>query len=144
VFTISRRIFAAVAPTATQRCRQGSSSGLRRSFSPPVGDVYTSQLNRAYQTAVLAGFKDIVKSADVTEGGVVVSPKENDYRTTAFRKLLTVAPKSGTDTVIITHKPNIVDALDKDWFDVKEGEASILKSNGAARSSSSGSRLKCC
>jgi hypothetical protein len=28
---------------------------------------------------------------------------------------------------MITHKPNIVDALGKDWFDVREGEASIFK-----------------
>src|SRR5262245_9219657 len=28
------------------------------------------------------------------------------------------------------HKPNIVDALGKDWFDVKEGEASIFKPEG--------------
>jgi hypothetical protein len=26
-----------------------------------------------------------------------------------------------------TRKPNIVDALGKDWFDVKEGEASIFR-----------------
>jgi hypothetical protein len=79
---------------------------------------------------VLAGFKNIVKSVDITEGGLVVSPNENDRRTAAFRKLLAVAPKPGTDTVIITHKPNIIDALGKDWFDVKEGEASIFKSEG--------------
>jgi phosphohistidine phosphatase SixA len=102
-----------------------------RQIGVPVGDVYTSQLNSAYETAVLAGFKDIVKSADVTEGGLVVSPNENDRRTTVFRKPLTVAPKPGTDTVIITHKPNIVDALGKDWFDVKEGEASIFKPEGS-------------
>jgi phosphohistidine phosphatase SixA len=98
-----------------------------RQIGVPVGDVYTSQYNRAYETAVLAGFKDIVKSVDITEGGLVVSPNENDRRTAAFRKLLALAPKPGTDTVIITHKPNIVDALGKDWFDVKEGEASIFK-----------------
>ena len=28
---------------------------------------------------------------------------------------------------MVTHKPNIVDALGKDWFDVKEGEASIFR-----------------
>ena len=98
-----------------------------RQIGVPVGEVYTSQFNRAYETAVLAGFKDIVKSVDITEGGLVVSPNENDRRTAAFRKLLALAPKPGTDTVIITHKPNIVDALGKDWFDVKEGEASIFK-----------------
>ena len=37
-----------------------------------------------------------------------------------------VARKS-KNTFLITHKPNIVDALGKDWFDVKEGEASIFK-----------------
>jgi len=101
-----------------------------RQIGVPVGEVYTSQFNRAYETAVLAGFKNIVKSVDITEGGLVVSPNENDRRTAAFRKLLAVAPKSGTDTVIITHKPNIIDALGKDWFDVKEGEASIFKPEG--------------
>src|SRR6202521_4759331 len=101
-----------------------------RAAGVPVGEVYTSQFNRAYETAVLAGFKDIVKSVDITEGGLVVSPNENDRRTAAFRKLLAATPKPGTDTVIITHKPNIVDALGKDWFDVKEGEASIFKPEG--------------
>ena len=33
----------------------------------------------------------------------------------------------GTNTILITHKPNIVDALGKDWFDVKEGEASLFR-----------------
>jgi phosphohistidine phosphatase SixA len=103
-----------------------------RQIGVPVGAVYSSQFNRAYETAVLAGFKDIVKSADITEGGLVVSPNENDRRTAAFRKLLAKAPKPGTDTVIITHKPNIVDALGKDWYDVKEGEASIFRPEGGA------------
>jgi phosphohistidine phosphatase SixA len=103
-----------------------------RQLGAPIGEVYTSQFNRAYETAALAGFKDIVKSADITEGGLVVSPSENDRRTAAFRKLLAVAPKPGTDTIIITHKPNIVDALGKDWFDVKEGEASIFKPEGSS------------
>ena len=101
-----------------------------RQVGVPVGKVYTSKYNRAFETAVVAGFKNIEKTADLTEGGLVVSPNENDRRTAAFRKLLAVAPKSGTDTIIITHKPNIIDALGKDWFDVKEGEASIFKPEG--------------
>jgi hypothetical protein len=36
-------------------------------------------------------------------------------------------PEKGKNTFLITHKPNIIDALGKDWFDVKEGEASIFK-----------------
>jgi broad specificity phosphatase PhoE len=93
----------------------------------PVGKVYTSMYNRAYETAVIAGFKDIEKTADLTEGGLVVSPNENSRRIEAFREMLGTAPKPGTNSILITHKPNIVDALGKDWFDVKEGEASLFR-----------------
>jgi phosphohistidine phosphatase SixA len=98
-----------------------------RQAGVPVGKVFTSKYNRAYETAVVAGFKDIEKTADITEGGLVVSPNENNRRIDAFRKLLSTAPTPGTNTILITHKPNIVDALGKDWFDVKEGEASIFR-----------------
>jgi phosphohistidine phosphatase SixA len=93
----------------------------------PVGKVYTSKYNRAYETAVIAGFKDIEKTADLTEGGLVVSPNENNRRIDAFHKMLGTAPQPGTNTILITHKPNIVDGLGKDWFDVKEGEASLFR-----------------
>jgi phosphohistidine phosphatase SixA len=98
-----------------------------RQVGIPVGKVYTSKYNRAYETAVVAGFKDIEKTADLTEGGLVVSPNENSRRIEAFRKMLGAAPKPGTNSILITHKPNIVDGLGKDWFDVKEGEASIFR-----------------
>jgi len=102
-----------------------------RKVDLPVGQVYTSKFNRAYESAVLAGFPKIHKTIDLTEGGLVVSPDENNRRAEAFRKLLTQAPEPSTNNFLITHKPNIVDALGKDWFDVKEGEASIFKpSNG--------------
>jgi phosphohistidine phosphatase SixA len=105
-----------------------------RQAGVPVGKVYTSKYNRAYATAVIAGFGDIEKTADITEGGLVVSPNENNRRNEAFRKLLGTPPARGTNTVLITHKPNIIDALGKDWFDIKEGEASIFHpENGSYR-----------
>ena len=98
-----------------------------RQAGVPVGKVYTSKYNRGYETAVLAGFKDVEKTADLTEGGLVVSPNENNRRAEALRKMLTTAPKPGTNTILITHYPNIIAALGKDWFDVKEGEGSIFR-----------------
>src|SRR3974377_2249751 len=41
-----------------------------RQAGVPVGTVYTSKYNRAYETAVLAGLKNIEKTADLTEGGL--------------------------------------------------------------------------
>ena len=105
-----------------------------RAGAIPVGEVHTSKFNRAYETAALAGFKDIKTSLDISEGGLVVTADENNRRAAALRKMLGAAPNSGTNTVIITHRPNIMDALGKDWFDVKEGEASIFRpENGAYR-----------
>jgi phosphohistidine phosphatase SixA len=101
-----------------------------RAAGVPVGEVYTSQFNRAYETAVLAGFKDIETTADLSEGGLVVTPDENNRRTKALRDMLAKAPDKGKNDILITHKPNIIDALGKDWFDVKDGEASIFKPEG--------------
>ena len=92
-----------------------------------IDEVYTSEFNRAYETAVLAGFKGIEKSADLSEGGLVVTPDENNRRAKALRDMLSKAPDKGKNNILITHKPNIIDALGKDWFDVKEGEASIFE-----------------
>ena len=101
-----------------------------RAAGVPVGEVYTSQFNRAYETAVLAGFKDIEKTANLSEGGLVVTPDENNRRAKALRDMLAKVPEKGKNDILITHKPNIIDALGKDWFDVKEGEASIFKPEG--------------
>ena len=98
-----------------------------RQAAVPVGKVYTSKYNRAYETAVIAGFKDIEKTTDLTEGGLIVSPNENNRRAEAFRKMIGTAPAPHTVTILITHQPNIVAALGKDWFDVKEGEASFFR-----------------
>src|ERR1700757_2450235 len=87
-----------------------------RQAGVPVGKVYTSKFNRAYETAVIAGFKDIEKTTDLTEGGLIVSPNENNRRSDAFRKMIATPPKAHTVTILITHQPNIVAALGKDWF----------------------------
>jgi phosphohistidine phosphatase SixA len=119
---------------AAQRNLNDKGKALAKSFGDairqagvPVGKVYTSKFNRAYETAVIAGFKDIEKTTDLTEGGLVVSPNENNRRADAFRKMIATPPKAHTVTILITHQPNIVAALGKDWFDTKEGEASIFR-----------------
>ena len=123
-----------LADTSKQRNLNDKGKALAKAFGEaiqaarvPVGGVYTSQFNRAYQTAVLAGFKNIERTADLSEGGLVVTPDENNRRAKALRDMLTKTPDRGMNTILITHKPNIIDALGKDWFDVKEGEASIFK-----------------
>ena len=99
----------------------------------PLGKVYTSRFNRAVETGKLVGRGDVTATIDITEGGRVVSPIENDRRADAFRKLAGTLPEPGKNTLIVTHKPNIMDAFGKDWFDVREGEASVFRPDGSGK-----------
>jgi broad specificity phosphatase PhoE len=99
----------------------------------PIGKVYTSKFNRAVETGRLIGGTEVTPTLDITEGGLVVTPIENDRRAEALRKLVAAPPDGGTNTLLVTHKPNIIDAFGKDWFDVKEGEASIFRPDGAGK-----------
>ena len=86
---------------------------------------------RAVETGTLFGFGAVTSSPDISEGGQVVTPTENNRRAAAMRKLAGTAPPAGTNVVLVSHKPNIMDAFGKDWFDVREGEASIFRPDGA-------------
>jgi len=101
-----------------------------RKLNIPVGQVVTSQFNRAVETGTLLGFGAVTSTADITEGGLVMSPNENNRRAAAMKKLAATAPPAGTNVVLVSHKPNIMDAFGKDWFDLREGEASLFKPDG--------------
>src|SRR5262245_36744522 len=104
-----------------------------RAAGVPIGKAYSSRFQRAVETARLIGGKEPLATTDVTEGGLVVSPNENNRRAQALRALIGAAPDAGTNTLIVTHKPNILDALGKDWFEIREGEASVFRPDGAGK-----------
>jgi phosphohistidine phosphatase SixA len=100
-----------------------------RKLKIPVGPVITSMFYRAIETGKLA-FGDATPTTDVAEGGLVVTPIVNNQRTAAMRKLAGTVPPAGTNVVVVSHKPNILDAFGKDWFDIREGEASVFLPDG--------------
>ena len=101
-----------------------------RKLGIPLGEVYTSKFNRAVETGKLVSGRNVVATLDLTEGGLVVTPIENDRRAEALRKMAATKPAAGKNTLIVTHKPNILDAFGKDWFEVREGEASVFRPDG--------------
>jgi len=103
-----------------------------RKLRIPVAQVRTSMFNRAVETGSLMGFGTLTASVDLTEGGLVVTPIENNRRAQALRVLVATPPPAGSNVVIVTHKPNILDAFGKDWFDVREAEASVFKPEAGA------------
>jgi phosphohistidine phosphatase SixA len=104
-----------------------------KSLQIPIGAVYTSKFMRAVETGRLISGREPQSTVDVTEGGLVATPIENDRRAEALRKLAATVPGSGTNTLVVTHKPNILDAFGKDWFEMREGEASIFRPDGSGK-----------
>jgi hypothetical protein len=62
-----------------------SMGGALRALKIPVAQVYTSQFQRAVDTGTLMGFGAVKTSVDISEGGLVVTPIENDRRMAADR-----------------------------------------------------------
>jgi broad specificity phosphatase PhoE len=104
-----------------------------RKLGIPLGEVYTSVFNRAVETGKLVSGHDVVSTLDFTEGGLVVTPIENDRRAEALKKIAATKPAPGKNTLIVTHKPNILDAFGKDWFEVREGEATVFRPDGSGK-----------
>jgi phosphohistidine phosphatase SixA len=101
-----------------------------RKLRIPVGLVLTSITQRAVDTGTLLGFGDVTATPDLTESGVAVSPDENYRRAQSLRTLVAGRPLADNNLVIVSHKPNIIDAFGKEWLDVREGEASVFEPDG--------------
>jgi len=101
-----------------------------RKLRIPVGLVLTSTTQRAVDTGTLLGFGEVTATPDLAESGPAVPPDENNRRAKALRKLVAGRPPADNNLVIVSHKPNIIDAFGKDWLDVREGEASVFEPDG--------------
>ena len=104
----------------------------------PVGEIYTSRLNRAIETGKLLTGKDVKPVDALTDSGAgsasaMANPAGGNAKAgQAMRQLVDAAPKAGTNTFIVTHKTNIADAFGKEASDVQEGEAFVYRSTGSA------------
>jgi Histidine phosphatase superfamily (branch 1) len=72
-----------------------------RSLKIPIDKVISSKFYRAHEAAKLLGVAEVTTSTDISEGGLVVSPNENNRRTKALRQLLGTPPSAGKNTLIV-------------------------------------------
>jgi broad specificity phosphatase PhoE len=99
----------------------------------PIGEIYTSRLNRAVETGRLMTGRDVSPLDALNDSGAgnasaMANPEGKNAKTgQALRDLVAAPPKSGANNLVITHKTNIADAFGKDLSDVREGEALIYK-----------------
>ena len=106
----------------------------------PIGEIYTSRLNRAIETGKLLSGKDVKPVDALTDSGAgsaaaMAAPGGGNAKAgLAMRELVNATPQAGTNTFLVTHKTNIADAFGKEAGDVQEGEAFIYRSTGPAAS----------
>jgi phosphohistidine phosphatase SixA len=98
-----------------------------RQFKIPVGKILASKFYRARETAELLDLGEVETVLDITEGGLVVSPRENRRRAAALRTLLATAPPEGKNTIIVSHRSNLQDVAGKEFGDLGEGEIVVFQ-----------------
>lgn len=101
-----------------------------RTSDIPVGKILSSRFQRAKETGELLNLGEVTTSLELTEGGLIVPPEENERRARVLNKLLSSPPEEGTNLLVISHKPNLQDAAGKEFGDIGEGEVVIFRPNG--------------
>lgn len=104
-----------------------------RTLKIPVDKVISSKFYRAQEAAKLLDVGAVTPSGDVTEGGLVVSPRENERRAKALQVLLSTPPAAGKNLIIVSHKPNLQDAAGKEFSDAREAEVVVFRPLGAGK-----------
>lgn len=101
----------------------------------PVEKVLSSPTYRALETARLAQFPAPRAIEELGDDRKSMTADASGTRGAWLRSQVAQAPKPGTNTVIITHYPNISEAFPSDAKDLAEGEALIYQPNGKGSAS---------
>jgi phosphohistidine phosphatase SixA len=96
-----------------------------------VAAILSSPFCRAKEAAELLGLGAVTVVPELGEGGLVVSPNENGRRARALRTMLGTAPTAG-NTLLVSHRPNILDAVGVDAFAIAEGEIFVFRPQAEA------------
>ena len=102
-----------------------------------LGQIYSSQLNRAIETGSLMSAAPVTPVNVLTDSGAgsasaMANPNGANTKVgNAILALVNKAPVAGTDNLLVTHKTNIADAFGKELADVKEAETLIYRPNPA-------------
>jgi phosphohistidine phosphatase SixA len=100
-----------------------------RKLAIPIGELLSSPTYRALETLRLAAFGRAQTFAELGDGGqsmqrITEAPAE------WLRKRVGEPPRSGTDTVMVTHMPNIVAAFGDSAKGAADGEAFVFRPDG--------------
>jgi phosphohistidine phosphatase SixA len=99
-----------------------------RNLKIPIGNVFTSPTYRALQTVQFAQLPHPHQQLELGDAGQSMQGI-SDAQSAWLKKQVTQAPK-GTNTVIVTHLPNMAAAFPQWTFGLSDGETLVLRSDG--------------
>ena len=95
----------------------------------PLGAVLSSPTYRALETVRLAAFGHAEAFAEIGDGGASMQ-KISEPPAEWLRHKAAEAPRAGTDTIIITHMPNVVAAFGDAAKGIEDGETMVFHPDG--------------
>jgi phosphohistidine phosphatase SixA len=96
----------------------------------PIGEVDSSQTFRALQTAKYADLPHAKPVTELTEGAQGMTADANKARAAWLTHAAASVPRTGTNTLLITHTPNMMAAFGDKAKDIKAGEAMVFQPDG--------------
>ena len=101
-----------------------------RRLQIPIGKVLSSPTYRALETIRLAQLGQPQVYSQLGDGGQSMQADSTGKRAAWLQEKVAEIPTAGTDTIIVTHFPNVNEAFGKDAAGVADGEALLFRPNG--------------
>jgi phosphohistidine phosphatase SixA len=96
----------------------------------PIGQVLSSPTYRALETVRLAQLGSPTTFGELGDAGHSMQADASGVRGAWLRAKVAVTPARGTNTIIVTHFPNIAEAFPQAAKDLQDGEALIFQADG--------------
>jgi phosphohistidine phosphatase SixA len=98
-----------------------------RAFDIPIGAIFSSPTFRARETIRFAGLGKPILVPALAEGTRGMSGRAERSRVDWLRAAVRRLPPAGTNTLIVTHTPNIVSAFGRRAVDVEAAEILVFQ-----------------
>jgi phosphohistidine phosphatase SixA len=101
-----------------------------RSLGIPIGSALSSPTYRARETVRLAGLGALETYEQLGDGGRSMSPESVADWAAWLKERVAETPMDGTNTVIVTHMPNVTAAFPEDARNLADGEMLVFRPDG--------------
>jgi phosphohistidine phosphatase SixA len=106
-----------------------------RRLNIPIGQVLSSPAYRALETVRFAKLGQPTTLTELGQPDQAMTVEDKEARAAWLKARAATQPAPGTNTLIVTHYPNIAEAFPHESAGLSEGEALIFRPHGNGRTS---------